>query len=102
MDLNFAGLGKKRIRFPSKDANHLQVRETLESVYPKLKTQNGAFEFLRAERGGKNVPLSVIPLPSKGYDLEHVKEHVSTNTVIYVRPMQSCLSRKRLKGMVLH
>ena len=52
MDLNLAGLGKKRVKFPSKDANHLQVRETLESVYPKLKTQNGAFEFLRAERGG--------------------------------------------------
>ena len=50
MELNLAGLGKRRIKFLLKNSNHEQVRETLESVFPKLKTQNGAkIEFMHAE-----------------------------------------------------
>eukprot|EP00794_Sanderia_malayensis_P014417 gene14417-15924_t len=67
----------------------------LESVYPKLKTQNGAYELLRAERGGKGCPLLVMPHSSTGYSIEYIRDNVSANTLIYIRPIQSklCMSK---------
>lgn len=91
-DLQLAGLGKKRITFESKTMDHAGVRNKLEMVYPKLKSQGGAFEFLKAARGGKQCPLTVIPLSSKGYTIEHIKESTGAGTIIYIRPIQSNLS----------
>jgi hypothetical protein len=50
--LKDAGLGRKRIVFPDKKALFVKVKSILETEYPKLKSQDGAFEFMRAESGG--------------------------------------------------
>ena len=91
-DLQLAGLGKKKVTFESKKTDHIGVRNKLELVFPKLKSQGGAFELLKAARGGKSCPLTVIPLSSKGYTIEYIKEFSGSGTLIYVRPMQSNLS----------
>jgi hypothetical protein len=50
--LKDAGLGRKRIVFPDKKVLFVKVKSILETEYPKLKSQDGAFEFMRAEGGG--------------------------------------------------
>eukprot|EP00794_Sanderia_malayensis_P002787 gene2787-3227_t len=94
-ELNAAELGKRKVKFPSQNLDHSKVKEVLEGVYPKLESQNGAFELLRAQRGGMNSPLAVIPMSAKGYSLEYIKENVSNNSVIYIRPIQSDLSMSK-------
>jgi hypothetical protein len=44
-----AGLGKKRIVFPDKNAGFAKLKSVLETEYPKLKSQDGAFELMRAQ-----------------------------------------------------
>ena len=63
----------------------------LETVYPKLKSQHGAFELLRADRGGINSSLALINMSPHGYTIPFLKEQVSATTVIYIRPIQSDL-----------
>ena len=58
----------------------------LQKEYPKLSTQKGAFELLRADRGGARRPL--IPIPSR-YGISYLKNAVSSHAIIYVRPIQS-------------
>lgn len=89
--LQNAGLRKRKIVFKDKNGGFNHLRETLEADFPKLKTQRGAFELLRADRGGKNRPLLSIPLTSTGYTIKDLKETVSGSVVIYVRPIQSNL-----------
>ena len=45
-NLKDAGLGRKRIVFPDKKASFVKVKSVLETEFPKLKSQDGAFEFL--------------------------------------------------------
>lgn len=71
------------------DFNHL--KSTLEEHFPKLKSQNGAFKLLRADRGGNARPHIGIHIPNTGYTVKYLKEAVPGSTVIYVRPMQSDL-----------
>ena len=92
MELRDCGLGKHKVVFQGKNSDHGKVREVLETTYPKLKTQNGAFELLRAQRGGVSQLLQVIPLSGKGYSIGHLKEDVNSNTIIYIRPKQGDLS----------
>eukprot|EP00794_Sanderia_malayensis_P002716 gene2716-3141_t len=47
--------------------------------------------MLRAEKGGVSQKLSVLPLSVKKFKIPYLKEIVSNNTLIYVRPMQSAL-----------
>ena len=47
--LQNAGLGKTKIVFKDKNGGFNHLRETLETEFPKLKTQRGAFE-LKADR----------------------------------------------------
>ena len=94
--LREAGLGRRKVVFKDKNANHKKLCEVLEEHFPKLKTQHGAFELLRAEKGGTSQKLFVVPLSTKGYTVQRLKEVVSTNTVIYVRPMQSQLSMEKV------
>ena len=89
--LQNAGLGKKKIVFKDKNGGFNHLRETLETEFPKLKTQRGAFELLKADRGGNNRPLLSIPLTSTGYTIKDLKDAVSGSAVIYVRPIQSNL-----------
>ncbi len=86
-----AGLGRRRITFDNKRSSHGKVRQVLETIFPKLKSQNGAFELLRAERGGTSCNLILIAMSEHGYSVDHLKEQVSSSTIIYIRPMQSNL-----------
>ena len=94
--LREAGLGKRRITFDNKRSGHGKVRQVLETIYPKLKCQNGAFEILRAERGGTSCKLVLIEMSKDGYTVPYLKEQVSCNTILYIRPMQNDLSMSKV------
>lgn len=93
--LKEAGLGKKRIVFPNKNAEFSKLKAVLETEYPQLQSQGGAFELMRAEGGGYSRPLCVIPIPSSGYSVPYLKDMVGSNTTIYIRPIKSPLSLKK-------
>lgn len=90
-----AGLGKKRIVFPDKNAGFAKLKSVLETEYPKLKSQDGAFELMRAEGGGYSRSLCLIPIPSDGYSVPYLKEMVGASTTIYIRPMKESLSAEK-------
>ena len=83
--LKDAGLGRKQIVFPDKKASFVKVKSVLETEFPKLKSQDGAFEFLRAEGGGNARQLCLIPIPSEGYNIPYLKEMFGPSTLIYIR-----------------
>lgn len=87
--LQAAGLGRRKIVFKDKHGDFSHLRSTLENAFPKLESQKGAFELLRADRGGNARPLLGIPMSNTGYTIKDLKEAVSGNSVIYVRPIQS-------------
>ena len=61
-----------------------------------MSSQNGAFELLRADRGGASRPLIPIPMANKGgYSIPYLKEIVTSNAAIYIRPMQHKLDLER-------
>ncbi len=93
--LKEAGLGKKRIVFPNKNADFSKLKTVLETEYPQLKSQDGAFELMRAEGGGYSRPLCLIPIPSNGYSIPYLKDMVGSNTTIYIRPIKTSLSLKK-------
>jgi hypothetical protein len=88
-----AGLGKKRITFSNKQGDFNHLKSTLEKEYPKLSTQKGAFELLRADRGGATRPLIPIPMNPSGYGIPYLKNAISAHALIYIRPIQSELSQ---------
>ena len=90
--LKEAELGRKRVVFPNKSGNFEHMKQVLESEYEKLKSQDGAFELMRAESGGTSRPLKLILMPSDGYSIPYVRDLVGSNTLLYIRPMKSCLS----------
>ena len=62
-----AGLGKAKLVFPSKKADHNEVQLFLEEKFPKLKAAGG-FEILRASGGGEGQrPLTLVPPSREGY-----------------------------------
>ena len=93
--LREAGLGRKHIVFPDKTAKFVTFKSVLETEYPKLKMQDGAFELMRAEGGGYSRPLCLIPMPSDGYSVPYLKEMVGTSTMIYIRPIKESLSLEK-------
>ena len=68
----YAGLGKRRITFSNKQGDFNHLKTTLEKEYPKLSSQNGAFELLRADRGGAARPLVPIPIAPNGYGIPYL------------------------------
>ena len=84
-------MGRKCIVFKDKQGSFDHVTETLERDFPKLKTQNGAFEFMTAGRGGASRPLLVIPMQAVGYSIPFLRNAVGSG-IVYVRPMQCELS----------
>ena len=87
--LRRAGLGKKKIVFPNRKADHGELSSKIESEYLKLK-DGGGFELLRAIGGGSGVrPLQPIPFGSSGYSIPYLRESVCVGqAVIYIRPIQ--------------
>ena len=95
--LSLAGLSKRKVVFPDKRGDFLKLRATLEKEYPKLTSQRGAFELLRADRDGPSRPLVPIPMEQHGgCSIPYVKDVVSSTAAIYTRPMQSKLHLERL------
>ena len=99
-ELREAGLGKRKITFPSKTGDFNVLSETLEKEYEKLKSQDGAFELLRAESGGTSRPLRLLSMPSDGYNIPYLKSVVSNNTLIYIRPIKANISRDKVPQVV--
>ena len=89
--LKEAGLGRKRVVFPNKNGNFEHFKDVLESEYEKIKSQDGAFELMRAESGGTSRPLKLILMPSDGYTIPYLRDLVGNNTLLYIRPMKSSL-----------
>ena len=77
--------------FPNKNGNFEDLKGVLESEYEKIKSQGGAFELMRAESGGTSRPLKLILMPSDGYTIPYLRDLVGSNTLLYTRPMKSCL-----------
>ncbi len=90
--LRDAGLGKKKIVFPNKKASHDEFRKELEKAFPKLASQNGAFELSRSGSGGSCRPLNIIPPSKDGYAIPFLKDILSNATVIYIRPTPTDLT----------
>ena len=99
-ELREVGLERHKIVFPSKSGDFNPLRETLEKEFTKLKTQDGAFELLRAESGGISRPLKLLSIPSNGYSIPYLKNLAGASTVIYIRPMKSSISREKLLQVV--
>ena len=99
-ELREAGLGRRKIVFPSKSGDFNHIRETLEKEFTKLKTQDGEFELLRTESGGISRPLKLLSIPSNGYCIPYLKNLVGASTVIYIRPMKSSISREKLPQVI--
>ncbi|XP_044165291.1 uncharacterized protein LOC122949233 [Acropora millepora] len=86
-ELISAGLGKAKLVFPDKKADHNKVQLFLEEKFPKLKSAGG-FEVLRASGGGGGQrPLSLLPPSKEGYSVPHLKERLG-QAVAYIRPLQ--------------
>ena len=89
-ELKCGGLGRKRIVF-NKRGDHSHFIKKLEEEFPKLKSQNGAIEVLRAAGGGAGIrPLTPIPMMSGGYSIQELKSSTSS-AMLYVKPLQSDL-----------
>ena len=95
--LQAAGLGKVKVVFKDNNGDFSHLKNTLEEYFPMLKSQNGAFELLRADRGGNTRPLLSIHMPNTGYTTKYLKEAVPGSAVIYVRPIQSDLDISAVK-----
>ena len=86
--LNSCGLGRKKIVFSDKNGDHKHIRETLESHFPKLVEQNGAFQLLKSLSGGSGV-RNLVPLmiPPGGYTVSNLKDQCKSS-LIYIKPLQ--------------
>lgn len=76
--LSLAGLGRKKVVFNNKHGDFGHLRSTLEKEFPKLESR----------------PLIPIPVQRDGYSIPFLKDMISSNAVIYIRPMQSDLDMK--------
>lgn len=86
-ELTSAGLGKAKLVFPDKKADHNKVQLFLEEKFPKLKSAGG-FEVLRASGGGGGQrPLSLLPPSKERYSVPHLKERLG-QAIAYIRPLQ--------------
>lgn len=85
-----AGLGKMKLVFPNKKANHEDVQSFLKEKFPRLR-DGGGIEVLRAVGGGGGCrPLHLLPPEREGYPLAYIKERFS-QAAIYIRPLQTDL-----------
>lgn len=79
------GWGKKKVVFSSK-GSFVDVKEKLESIYPKLKDAGG-FELLRM--GSPNSKLFLINPPAGGYSVPFLRDTAGLGQALaYIRPLQ--------------
>ena len=85
MALQNARLGQKKVVLSSK-GSFVDVKEKLESVYPKLKDAGG-FELLRM--GSPNAKLFLINPPAGGYSVPFLRDTAGLGQALaYIRPLQ--------------
>lgn len=89
-----AGLGRRKIVCPNKNASHFEFQKFLEAEFPKLKA-GGGFELIRAVGGGGKRRLQVIPPGPEGYNIPYVRGVVGSG-VVFVRPLQASLDTSPL------
>ena len=86
--LSSCGLGGKKVVFSNKKGDHKHIRETLETHYPKLSIQNGAFQLLKCQSGGSGVRnLVPMTIPPGGYTVTELKEQCKSS-LFYIKPLQ--------------
>ena len=85
-----AGLGRRKLVCPNKNASHSEFQQFLETEFPRLKA-GGGFELLRAAGGGAGRrKLQVIPPGPEGYNIPYTRGVVGSG-VVFVRPLQANL-----------
>lgn len=90
--LQKAGLGKRKVVFPNKNANHDDFLDILQKEYPKLK-EGGGIELLRAVGGGGGQrKLEVLSPGQQGYTIPYLRGTICIGqATIYLRPLQKDL-----------
>ena len=90
-----AGLGRRKLVCPNKNATHVQFQAFLETEFPRLQA-GGGFEVLRAcGGGGGRRSLALVPPGPKGYDLPYLRGIVGT-AMLFIRPLQASLDTSPL------
>ena len=90
-----AGLGRRKLVCPNKNASHSEFQKFLESEFPRLKA-GGGFELLRAVGGGGGKRrLQVIPPGPEGYNIPYIRGVIGSG-VVFIRPLQASLDNSRL------
>ena len=94
--LRQAGLGRKKIVFPNKNAGYTAFSEILMEKYPKLR-DGGGFQLLRAPGGGGGVRSLDLIMPGQdGYSIPYLREtQCLGQAILYVRPLQANLSMEK-------
>ena len=70
LELQAAGLGRKKVVFGNKDGRAIEVSKKLEAAYPKLKA-GGGFEILRSGIGSS---LAFVSPPATGYSVSYLRD----------------------------
>ena len=87
LQLQSAGLGRKKIVFGNKDGA-IEVNQKMEAMYPKLKA-GGGFEILRSGMGNK---LMFVPPTACGYSVPYLRDQAGIGQALpYVHPLQEKL-----------
>jgi hypothetical protein len=90
-----AGLGRRKLVCPNKNASHSEFQKFLESEFPRLKA-GGGFELLRAVGGGGGKRrLQAIPPGPEGYNIPYIRGVIGAG-VVFIRPLQANLDNSRL------
>ena len=84
LELQTAGLGRKKVVFGNKD-QAIEVSKKLEAAYPKLKA-GGGFEILRSGIGSS---LAFVSPPATGYSVPYLRDQAGLGQALaYIRPLQ--------------
>eukprot|EP00794_Sanderia_malayensis_P016420 gene16420-18054_t len=86
--LRKAGLSKRKICFPKRFANHKEVCEEMEEVFPQLK-ECGGYLLLKSSGGGVAKPVEKLPI--NWYNIRDIRGCFSRSACIYIRPIQKNL-----------
>ena len=87
LQLQSAGLGRKKIVFGNKDGA-IEVNQKMEAMHPKLKA-GGGFEILRSGMGNK---LMFVPPTACGYSVPYLRDQAGIGQALpYVHPLQEKL-----------
>ena len=85
--LRKAGLGKRKIAFPNKDADHNGLVKHLEASYPKLKSGH-SFELLKSIGGGSGTRNQACHLARMDIQYATSERHYVLVKQSYIRPLQ--------------